>query len=158
MPIDREQALKQAEKLLRQGRLDAAIAEYGRIVAESPLDWATANLLGDLYVRAGQMGQACQQYMRIADHLAGEGFTAKASALYKKVLKLDPVHEPALLRSAELAAKQGLVADVRAYMNGLFQARLRRGDRDGARALAATRVGNAKYRLSTFPAANRERK
>ena len=107
MPIDREQTLKRAEKLLRQGRLEAAIAEYGQVVAEYPRDWTTANLLGDLYVRAGQIGAACQQYARIAEHLAGDGFVAKAAALYKKVIKLNPSDEAGLLRSAELAAAAG---------------------------------------------------
>ena len=54
MAIDREDTLKKAEKLLRQGKLDAAIAEYLKVVEENPGDWATANTLGDLYARAGQ--------------------------------------------------------------------------------------------------------
>ena len=52
MPLDREDTLKKAEKLLRQGRLDGAIAEYLRVVEDQPRDWNTANTLGDLYVRA----------------------------------------------------------------------------------------------------------
>jgi tetratricopeptide (TPR) repeat protein len=138
--IDREQSLKRAEKLLRQGRLDAAIAEYGTVVAEFPKDWATANLLGDLFVRAGQIGQASQHYAQVAEHLAREGFTAKAVALYKKIIKLNPTDESALLRSAELAASQGLTADVRTCMTALFQYRMKRGDRQGAIQLAKTRV------------------
>ena len=43
MPNDREETLKKAEKLLRQGRLDGAIAEYVRVVEEHPRDWATAS-------------------------------------------------------------------------------------------------------------------
>ena len=54
MPIDRPAILRNAEKLLRQGKIDQAIAEYVRIVEEQPGDWNTANVLGDLYVRAGQ--------------------------------------------------------------------------------------------------------
>ena len=54
MPIDRAATLRTAEKLLRQGKLDAAIAEYFRVVDEFPRDWNTANVLGDLYVRAKQ--------------------------------------------------------------------------------------------------------
>ncbi|MDO8834687.1 MAG: tetratricopeptide repeat protein [Vicinamibacterales bacterium] len=140
MPIDREQTLKRAEKLLRQGRLEAAIAEYGQVVSQFPRDWATANLLGDLYVRAGEVGSASQQYARIADHLAHEGFTAKAAALYKKILKLSPGDETALMRSAELAAAQGMTADVRTFMTALGQLALRRGDREGAILLARKRV------------------
>ena len=90
MAIDREDTLKKAEKLLRQGRLDAAIAEYVRVVEEQPRDWNTANTLGDLYVRAGQADKALAQYHRIADHLMREGFYPKAAALYKKILKIRP--------------------------------------------------------------------
>ena len=36
LAIDREDTLKKAEKLLRQGRLEAAIAEYVRVVEEQP--------------------------------------------------------------------------------------------------------------------------
>ena len=55
MPFDREGTLRKAEKLLRQGKLDQAIAEYRAVIEDQPSDWNTANTLGDLYVRAGQI-------------------------------------------------------------------------------------------------------
>ena len=93
LALDREDTLKKAEKLLRQGRLDAAIAEYLRVVEDQPRDWNTANTLGDLYVRAGQPDKAVAQYTRIADHFVQEGFYPKAAALYKKILKIKPDEE-----------------------------------------------------------------
>ena len=54
MALDRDNTLKKAEKLLRQGRLDGAIAEYVKLVEDQPRDWNTANMLGDLYARAGR--------------------------------------------------------------------------------------------------------
>src|SRR5687768_13296347 len=102
-PFDREGALKAAEKALRQGRIDAAIAEYVRIIEAQPRDWNSANALGDLYVRANQVDNGLTQYKRIADHLHGEGFFPKAGALYKKILKLKPDDEHALLQSGEIA-------------------------------------------------------
>ena len=40
MAIDRAETLKKAEKLLRTGKLDLAIAEYVRLVEEEPRDWS----------------------------------------------------------------------------------------------------------------------
>ena len=48
MAFDRESTLKKAEKLLRLGRLEAAIAEYEAVAEDDPSDWNTANILGDL--------------------------------------------------------------------------------------------------------------
>ena len=131
MALDREDTLKKAEKLLRQGRLDAAIAEYVRVVEDQPRDWNTANTLGDLYARSGQSDKAIAQYTRIADHFSEDGFYPKAAALYKKILKLSPDDERAQMRLAELSADQGLVADAKAYFNAVATKRKARGDKRG---------------------------
>jgi tetratricopeptide (TPR) repeat protein len=139
-PFDREGALKSAEKALKQGRIDAAIAEYVRIVEAQPRDWNSANALGDLYVRAGQIDKGIGHYVRIADHLATEGFFPKAAALYKKIIKFKPGEEPALLQLGEIAARQGLLADAKLYFNQLADRRKARGDHRGAAELSV-RVG-----------------
>ena len=115
MATDRAEAVKKAEKLLRQGKLDLAIAEYVRMVEEQPRDWNTRNTLGDLYVRASQLDKAVAQYQQIADHLFTEGFFPKAAALYKKILKIKPDEESVQLHLAEISAKQGLLADAKGY-------------------------------------------
>jgi tetratricopeptide (TPR) repeat protein len=130
--IDRDTTLRKAEKLLRQGRLDHAIAEYARVVQEYPRDFKTVNLLGDLFVRAGQIESAIEQYARIAEHLANEGFLSKAAAVYKKIVKIKPDDENALLRSAEIFEKQGLLAETKSVLSNLAEQRRRRGDRRGA--------------------------
>ena len=132
MALDREDTLKKAEKLLRQGRLDAAIAEYVRVVEDQPRDWNTANTLGDLYARAGQAQKAVAQYTRIADHFMREGFYPKAAALFKKVLKITPDDESAQMKLAELSAKQGLLLDAKSYWNTVAARRRARGDNKGA--------------------------
>lgn len=132
MPFDRDDALKKAEKLLRQGRLDAAIAEYVRVVEEQPKDWTTANALGDLFVRAGLLERASAQYARIAEHFSQEGFYPKAAALYKKILKLHPNDEAVQLQLADLAVRQGLLADAKAQLTAVAKKRRARGDRAGA--------------------------
>jgi tetratricopeptide (TPR) repeat protein len=129
--IDRAATLRNAEKLLRQGKLDLAIQEYLRVVEEFPRDWNTGNLLGDLYVRAGETDRAVDHFIRIADSLSDEGFLPKAHAIYKKILKLKPDHEHALLQGAEIAGSQGLLVDARAYLNALLERRRSRGDQRG---------------------------
>ncbi|MFL6280264.1 MAG: tetratricopeptide repeat protein [Vicinamibacterales bacterium] len=132
MALDREDTLKKAEKLLRQGKLEAAIAEYVRVTEEQPRDWNTANTLGDLYVRASQPAKAVEQYARIAEHFVQDGFYPKAAALYKKILKIAPGDEQAQLFLAEISAKQGLLVDAKAYFSAVAARRRTRGDRKGA--------------------------
>lgn len=132
MAIERAAVLRNAEKLLRQGKLDMAIAEYLRVVEDHPHDWNTANTLGDLYMRAGQSDRAVEQFVRIADSLRHDGFQSKAAALYKKILKIRPDDEHALLQAAELAASQGVLVDARAYFVSLAGRRTARGDEAGA--------------------------
>ena len=139
-PFDREAALKAAEKALKLGKVDAAIAEYVKVVEAQPRDWNSANTLGDLYVRSNKIDKGLEQYTRIADHLKEEGFFPKAAALYKKILKLKPDHEYALLQSGDLAARQGLLADAKQYFLQVAERRKARGDRRGA-AEVAIRLG-----------------
>jgi len=132
LALDREDTLKKAEKLLRQGKLEAAIAEYVRVTHDQPRDWNTANTLGDLYVRANQPAKAVEQYARIAEHFVHDGFYPKAAALYKKILKIFPNDEQAQLYLAEISAKQGLLVDAKSYFNAVAARRRARGDRKGA--------------------------
>lgn len=131
MSIDRAATLRSAEKLLRQGKLDQAIAEYLRVVEDQPRDWNTANILGDLFVRAGKTDKAIEQYVAAADSLSDEGTLAKAAALYRKILKLRPEHEHALLQCAEVAATQGVLVDARNYLKAVAERRQARGDQRG---------------------------
>ena len=131
MPLDRVATLRNAEKLLRQGKVEPAIAEYLRIVEDQPRDLNSTNTLGDLYVRAGQVDKAVEQYIRIASILHDDGFLPKAGALYKKILKLKPDHEQALVQAAEIAANQGLLADARMYFKTVADRRRARGDARG---------------------------
>jgi tetratricopeptide (TPR) repeat protein len=128
LPIDRDETLKQAEKLLRQGKLDGAIAEYVRLVEDQPQDWNSINALGDLYVRAGKNDRAIEQYIRIADHQFSEGFFPKSAALYKKALKLQPDHEHILMQLASIGERQGKFVDAKQYLRQVARQREARGE------------------------------
>lgn len=141
MPFDRESALKKAEKLLRQGRLDLAIAEYRRVVDDQPSDLNAANALGDLYIRAGLIDKGLAEYGRIADHFAKEGFFPKAVALYRKILKIKPSDDRALWQLGSLSADQGLLVDARSAFLTVAERRRARGDKRGE-AEARVRLGD----------------
>jgi tetratricopeptide (TPR) repeat protein len=132
VPIDRAATLRNAEKLIRQGKLPDAIAEYVRLVEDQPGDWNLANSLGDLYARAGQLDKAIAQYGQIADSLNDEGAGAKAAAVYKKILKLKPDHEHTLVQVSEILGGQGRYADARSHLNTLIELRKAKGDTRGA--------------------------
>src|SRR4051812_23051342 len=139
--LDREDTLKKAEKLLRQGRLDQAIGEYLRVVEDQPRDWNTANTLGDLYARANQPAKAVAQYARIAEHFFRDGFYPKAAALYKKILKLVPDEESAHLQLADISTRLGLLKDAKTYYGTIAARRRARGDVRGAEAIVILLAG-----------------
>jgi tetratricopeptide (TPR) repeat protein len=130
--IDREQTLKKAEKLLRQGRLDGAIEEYQRVLDKHPHDWNTANALGDCYARAQMVERATELYNQIGDHFAKEGFFSKAAALYKKSLKILPTDEHALSQAAEMAIRQSTLVEAKHYLQQLAARLQQRGQAKSA--------------------------
>ena len=114
MAFDKAKVLKNAEKFLSQGKINAAIKEYRQIVDNDTDDLTALNMLGDLYVRANKKEEAVSCFERIAEHYSAQEFTLKAIAMYKKIERIrtrDPIIAHKL---AELYATQGLVHDARA--------------------------------------------
>jgi len=132
VPANRDGRLKKAEKLLKQGKVADAIAEYVRLVEDKPSDWNSANVLGDLYLKIGQAESAAEHFTRAADHLYGEGFFPRASALYKKVLKVRRGDDHALWQLADIAGRNGLSLDARSNYSRLIQDRRAAGNEQGA--------------------------
>jgi tetratricopeptide (TPR) repeat protein len=130
--VDRDEILKKAEKLLKQGKVSAAIEEYVRLVEDKPNDWNLANTLGDLYLKAGEAERAAEQFTRAADHLYGEGFFPRAAAVYKKVLRVRSGDDHAVWQLADIAGRNGLSLDARSHYARLIQDRRAAGNEPGA--------------------------
>jgi thioredoxin-like negative regulator of GroEL len=62
MAPDRSATLRNAEKLLRIGKIAAAIAEYEKVVRDAPQDFEAALQLAGLHVRAGNTDAAVTHY------------------------------------------------------------------------------------------------
>ena len=113
MAVDRPQVIASAEKLVSRGKIEAAIKEYRKLLAENPNDASTLNRLGDLYARIDRIDEAVRLFSQIADRYTDDGFFVKAIAIYKKIIKLDPTRLAVYERLAELYHKQGLIPEAR---------------------------------------------
>jgi len=148
--IDRESAVRKAEDLVREGKIDLAIEEYLRLAEDQPGDFGAANALGDLYARVGKRTAAANQFVQIGDSQRDSGFVPKAVAFYKKALKVDPASDHALSQLAQIAVEQELYADATLYLNRLIQCRREQNNEAG--------VAECLVRLGSFPTATADAK
>jgi pilus assembly protein FimV len=109
MAIDKNVVMKDAQKYVAKGQFDKAIAEWKKLLRESPSDPNIYNTIGDLCLKKDAKGDAVDAYRKAADILAEDGFTSKAIALYKKVLNINPQEIEVYLALGDLNAEKGLV-------------------------------------------------
>ena len=133
MSINRAKIEKNAEKYLRQGKIDAAIAEYQQIVQAEPKDVNTINKIGDLYARHGKPREAIAQFSKIAEFYSSDGFLLKAIAIYKKINKLDPSYMEAYQQLADLYSQQGLVMEAKSQYQTVAEHYLKAGQLEKTR-------------------------
>ncbi len=132
MALKREQVIQAAEKLVSRGKVEAAIKEYRKLLAENPNDTSTLNRLGDLYARLDRIDEAIRLFTQIADRYTEDGFFVKAIAIYKKIIKLDPRRHEFYEKLAELYHKQGLVPEARTQYQVLGDYYMKHGNLAGA--------------------------
>jgi tetratricopeptide (TPR) repeat protein len=127
MSFNKAKSLKAASKYVQQGKYEAAIEEYRRIVQADPHDVTTFNTLGDLYSKVGHGGEALRCFMHVAENYRANGFNLKAIAMLKKVSKLDPSNVEIGLKLAALYAQQKLIVDARHQYLAVAEHYLREG-------------------------------
>jgi pilus assembly protein FimV len=113
MAVSREAVVQTAEKYVARGKIEPAIREYRKLLAENPNDINTLNRVGDLYARIQRIDEAVDFFTQIAEQYTTEGFFVKAIAIYKKIIKLNPTRLEVYEKLAELYHKQGLVTEAR---------------------------------------------
>lgn len=128
MAINREKVLDSAEKLLARGKIESAIGEYRKLLADSPKDIALLNKVGDLYVRINRNDDAVRLFLQLAGSYTEDGFFVKAIAIYKKILKFDPTRMVVFERLADLYHRQGLSIEARAQYQVLVDYHQKHGD------------------------------
>lgn len=127
MSFNKAKSLKAASKYVQQGKYEAAIEEYRRIVQTDPHDVTTFNTLGDLYVKAGHSSEAIRCFMHVAENYRLNGFNLKAIAMLKKVSKIDSANIEIGLKLAALYTQQKLIVDARNQYLSVAEHYLREG-------------------------------
>jgi tetratricopeptide (TPR) repeat protein len=113
MAFNKAKALQEAEKLVIQGKISQAIKQYFDIFEKDPSDVVLLNTIGDLYIRDRNVPEGLKQFYRLAEAYSQGGFTLKAIAIYKKIVKLEPDSVDPLLRLVELYQAQRLGREAR---------------------------------------------
>ena len=135
MAYNKSKHIDAAQKLLQQGKMSQAIAEYQQILKHEAKDQVTLMTLGDLFVRQGETFQALEYFERLAKIFLNDGFTTKAIAIYKKVAKLAPEETRPLERLAELYVQQGVLSEARPLYLQLAEVHLKAGRQSQAAGL-----------------------
>jgi tetratricopeptide (TPR) repeat protein len=97
---------------------EKAIPVYVELLAEmekSPeeLDVALFNRVGDLMVKAGNVGQAVDYYEKAVDHYVEGGFFNNAIALCNKILRSSPGRATVYYKLGKISAHKGFKADAK---------------------------------------------
>jgi tetratricopeptide (TPR) repeat protein len=113
MAFNKAKALQEAEKLVIQGKISKAIKRYFDILEKDPSDVILLNTIGDLYIRDRNVSEGLKQFYRLAEAYVQDGFTLKATAIYRKIVKLEPDSVEPLLKLVELYQAQRLAREAR---------------------------------------------
>jgi tetratricopeptide (TPR) repeat protein len=110
---NRLKILQLADKLFQQGKVEAAIKEYQKIIEMKPDDLEVRRIIGDLNLKLNRLPEAFKQFEWISDFYLKEGFFTKAIAMYKRITRLDPQNEGISFKLADLYSKQGLTIEAK---------------------------------------------
>jgi len=111
LAVDKNAIIRDAQRYTARGQIDKAIAEWQKLLKETPNDGNIYNTIGDLYLKIKAQKEAVESYRKAAGIFQRGGFTLKAIALYKKIININPHYIDALLCLAELNAERGLIGN-----------------------------------------------
>src|SRR3982750_4027211 len=115
MAYSKSKYVEAAQKLLNQGKVPQAIAEYQQILKYEPKDQVTLMTIGELYIRQGETFQAIDYFERIA--------------------KLAPEEIRPLEKLADLYVQQGVMSEARPLFLQLAEIHLKNNRQPEAVAL-----------------------
>ena len=136
MPLDREDTLRKTERLLQQGGLEAATAEYLRLVDEH---------LGKNPPTEGLSESTCDILEAAVDALVRNGAPAEAATVLRKFLSRAQNGVPALEKLIAICAERGIESLMDEAQGQLADAYLETGQAAEARRTAEELVARAPW-------------
>jgi len=130
--FNKAKVLASAERNVKQGKLQNAIADYEKVLNLDAKDLTVMNTVGDLYARVGNTAKATEYFRKLGELYARDGFTVRAIAVYKKLTKQDPAAIDVTLKLGELYTQQGLYNDARAQFLHVAEHNLRNKEKPAA--------------------------
>jgi tetratricopeptide (TPR) repeat protein len=126
--IDKAKILELAERQVKAGRTEEAIAEYKKLLSGASPDPSINNIIGDLYIQLGRTEEAVKAFQAVAGYYESRSYFSQALAIYKKISKIDPDNVIMIVRLGDLLNSQGFTAEARReYLKA--EQKLRQGKR-----------------------------
>ena len=110
---DRIKIIEAAEKKVKAGKHQEAIAEYRKLLLGSGADVPINNIVGDLYVQLGQVDAAVKIFQSNIAYLEKKGAYSQALAICKKTSKLSPASTEFTVKLGDLYSHLGFAAEAR---------------------------------------------
>jgi pilus assembly protein FimV len=108
LALNKRKVLDTARKHAQKGAKAKALKDYNILLKADPRDAKLLLEVGDAYRRWGQAEEAIAQYGKVAQQYRQDGFDARAVAVFKQILNLDPKHYAAYVSLSELYQRMGL--------------------------------------------------
>lgn len=151
MAVNKRKVLDAARKFAQKGAKQKALKEYNTLLKLDPKDAKLHLEIGDAYRRWGQLDEAIAQYARVADQYKQEGFDARAVAVFKQILNLDPKRYETYVSLSELYQHMGLdseaIGALQAAADGYHKEGQRREALELLRRMAALDPANTTSRM-----------
>ncbi|MGM0574294.1 MAG: tetratricopeptide repeat protein [Myxococcota bacterium] len=88
--MNKDKLLASAQANKQKGQFKKAIADYEKILEGDPQDLRVRLNLANLYLQQGSKGRAVETFLGVAGIYEDGGFSLKAIAVYKQILKIVP--------------------------------------------------------------------
>ncbi|MDX1764795.1 MAG: hypothetical protein R3231_10775, partial [bacterium] len=124
--------IQKAQKLTRKGQIDKAIAEWESLLTKRADDANIHNTIGDLYLKDRKKEAAIEAYRNASRIYRQSGFSLKAIAVNKKILKIDPMDLDSLLCVAQLNQERGMINNAKECYLSIAQYHLKTGAHEKA--------------------------